>query len=228
MSVAVKESHKKLKNIDIPFTRKSCQAFIRQVKDATSAEEERRLIANESSKIRDDFSQNKNENLLQNLTKLIYIYLLGYPAHFGQMASLQLISSPLYQDKRIGYLAMDLFIHESNEILLLTVNSIKNDISNQNPSFLRCLMMCSYISALAITFCGNTCMEPLARDVFPVLVPMLTADTPYIRKKACLTMIKLVTLLPEMIEEMVKTLPTLLIDSDHGVLVSGTTHPPGS
>ena len=48
------------------------------------------------------------------------------------MACLQLISSPVFQDKRIGYLAMNLFIHESNDILLLTVNSIKNDIRSSN------------------------------------------------------------------------------------------------
>ena len=133
MSNTVKESLKKLKKIDVPFIRKSCQAFIKQVKDATSAEEERRIISNESSNIRDDCGQQKTECLREDLLKLIFIYLLGYPAHFGQMACLQLISSPLYQDKRVGYLAMSLFIHESSELLLLTVNSIKNDISSSNP-----------------------------------------------------------------------------------------------
>ena len=73
--------------------------------------------------------------------KLIFIYLLGYPAHFGQMACLQLISSPLYQDKRVGYLAMNLFIHESSELLLLTVNSIKNDISSSNPFVFVCIFI---------------------------------------------------------------------------------------
>lgn len=123
---------KKMKNISIPFMRKSCHAFIKQVKDASSAEEERVLIANESSNIRSDFGQQKTTSLREDLTKLIFIYLLGYPAHFGQMACLQLISSPVFQDKRIGYLAMNLFIHESNDILLLTVNSIKNDIRSSN------------------------------------------------------------------------------------------------
>ena len=128
MSSSNNDPIKKMKNISIPFMRKSCHAFIKQVKDASSAEEERVLIANESSNIRSDFGQQKTTSLREDLTKLIFIYLLGYPAHFGQMACLQLISSPVFQDKRIGYLAMNLFIHESNDILLLTVNSIKNDI----------------------------------------------------------------------------------------------------
>ena len=78
-------------------------------------------------------------------------------------------------------------------------------------------LFCRYISSLAITFCGNTCAEQLARDV-----PLMSGDNPYIRKKVCLTMIKVITLVPEMIEDMVRSLPALLIDNDHGVLISGT------
>ncbi len=83
-------------------------------------------------------------------------------------------------------------------------------------------LFCRYISSLAITFCGNTCAEQLARDVFPVLVPLMSGDNPYIQKKVCLAMIKVITLVPEMIEDMVRSLPALLIDNDHGVLISGT------
>lgn len=85
------------------------------------------------------------------------------------------------------------------------------------------LLFYRYLSSLAITFCGNTCAEQLARDVFPVLVPLMSGESPYLRKKACLTMIKIVTLAPELIEDMVRSLPALLIDNDHGVLISGTS-----
>ena len=50
----------------------------------------------------------------------------------------------------------------------------------------------------------------------------MTGDNPYIRKKVCLTLIKIVTLASELIEDMVRSLPALLVDNDHGVLVSGT------
>lgn len=119
----------------VPFGRKSTQAFIMQVKNAPSAEQERSIVATESAKIRNDFGQAQYDNLQDNLTKLIFIYLLGYPSHFGQMACLQLISKQGYNDKRIGYLAMDLFLCDTNDILLLTVNSIKNDIRNMNPFY---------------------------------------------------------------------------------------------
>ena len=78
-----------------------------------------------------------------------------------------------------------------------------------------------YISSLALTFCGNRCNEPLARDVFPEIIPLYTSDNPYLRKKACLATIKLISLVPDLLDDMVRSLPTLLNDDDHGVFVSG-------
>ena len=124
-----------ISKIKVPFGRKTPEAFIKQVKNASSAEEERSIIATESAKIRNDFGQSQYDNLKDNLTKLIFIYLLGYPSHFGQMATLQLISKQPFHEKRVGYLAMDLFLNDNNEILLLTVNSIQNDIRSTNPYF---------------------------------------------------------------------------------------------
>lgn len=77
-----------------------------------------------------------------------------------------------------------------------------------------------YIASLPLTFCGNHCNEPLARDIFPEVVKLFTSDHAYLRKKACLTTIKLFTLVPDLLEDMIRSLPTLLNDSDHGVFVS--------
>ena len=84
--------------------------------------------------------------------------------------------------------------------------------------------------SLALTFCGNCCCEPLARDVFPEIVPFMHHENLYIRKKVCLSMIKIVTVVPEL-TLCFKTTPlsfdvsssytTLLLDNDHGVLISG-------
>ena len=62
----------------------------------------------------------------------------------------------------------------------------------------------------------------MARDVFPVVKNYLSCDNAYLKKKACLAMTTIVQLVPDMIDDMVRSLPKLLCDSDHGVLVSGT------
>ena len=65
----------KLKDIKKSILRKSAQGFIKQVKNASSADEERKLIANESSSIRNDLAQSVSDTLCENLKKLIFIYL---------------------------------------------------------------------------------------------------------------------------------------------------------
>lgn len=121
-----------------PIIRKGANGFIKQVKDAATAEEARYLITNESALIRSDFNQSKIESLRDDLVKLIFIHLMGYPSYFGQMPALQLISSHSIEDKRVGYLCLMLFLGNNSELLLLTVNSIKNDVVNSNPLF--CLL----------------------------------------------------------------------------------------
>ena len=55
----------------------------------------------ECAAIRDSFREEDNDNRCRNVAKLLYIHMLGYPAHFGQLECLKLIASPRFVDKRI-------------------------------------------------------------------------------------------------------------------------------
>jgi AP-1 complex subunit gamma-1 len=58
--------------------------------------------------------------------------MLGYPTHFGQMECLKLISAPSFVEKRIGYLGLTLLLTEQTEVLTLVTNSLKMDLNSPN------------------------------------------------------------------------------------------------
>lgn len=74
---------------------------------------------------------------------------------------------------------------------------------------------------LALTAAANVCSESMARDIFSDVLQKMSSSNPFIKKKACLCMINILTKIPEMMDDMIKTLPALLADEDHGVLISG-------
>lgn len=79
-----------------------------------------------------------------------------------------------------------------------------------------------YVEGLALTAAANVCSEAMARDIFADVLQKMSSSNPFIKKKACLCMINVLNKVPDMVEDMIKTLPTLLADEDHGVLISGT------
>ncbi|KAJ6653068.1 hypothetical protein lerEdw1_010154 [Lerista edwardsae] len=58
--------------------------LIRTIRAARTQAEERELVQRESAVIRGAFRDDEASTRASNLAKLLYLHLLGYPAHFGQ------------------------------------------------------------------------------------------------------------------------------------------------
>jgi AP-1 complex subunit gamma-1 len=102
--------------------------LIRQIRAARTAAEERAVVNKECALIRSCFREDDNLWRCRNLAKLLYIHMLGYPAHFGQLECLKLIASPRFTDKRIGYLGAMLLLDERQDVHLLITNSLKKSV----------------------------------------------------------------------------------------------------
>jgi AP-1 complex subunit gamma-1 len=136
--------------------------------------------------------------------------LLGYPTHFGQLECLKLIASPHFPEKRIGYLGMMLLLSEEADVLMLATNSLKNDLNSSNR----------FIAGLALCTIGNLATSDMSRDLAPEVDKHLKGGTPYLRKKANLAMARCLTKCPDMVEDFVDRVVTLLKDKNHGVLIT--------
>jgi len=115
------------------------------------------------------------------VAKLLFIHMLGYPTHFGQVECLKLVASPRFPEKRIGYLGLMILLDEKQEVLMLVTNSLKQyvhaliihlrvhrifayrnsvrrshrDFSNPNP----------YVVGLALCALGNIASADIARTL---------------------------------------------------------------
>ncbi|KUF83691.1 ATP-dependent RNA helicase spindle-E [Phytophthora nicotianae] len=119
--------------------------LIRGVRACKTAAEERAVIAKESALIRTKFKDQDKQYRHRNVAKLLFIHMLGYPSHFGQMECVKLIASPYFAEKRMGYLGLILLLTDQEDVLTLVTNSVKNDLNNQNH----------FTVALALTAVGN-------------------------------------------------------------------------
>eukprot|EP00644_Phytophthora_capsici_P010659 jgi/Phyca11/542260/estExt2_Genewise1Plus.C_PHYCAscaffold_90046 len=185
--------------------------LIRGVRACKTAAEERAVIAKESALIRTAFKDQDKQYRHRNVAKLLFIHMLGYPSHFGQMECVKLIASPYFAEKRMGYLGLILLLTDQEDVLTLVTNSVKNDLNNQNH----------FIVALALTAVGNIASADMARDLVMDVDRHLRSDNEHLRKKAALAAIRVFTKVPDLVEDFTESILGLLRAKHHGVLLAG-------
>lgn len=67
--------------------------LIRTIRTARTQAEEREMIQKECAAIRSSFREEDNTYRCRNVAKLLYMHMLGYPAHFGQVGWAETTSS---------------------------------------------------------------------------------------------------------------------------------------
>nr|CCA14982.1 clathrinadaptor gamma chain putative [Albugo laibachii Nc14] len=185
--------------------------LIRRVRACKTAAEERAVIAKESALIRTAFKEQDKQYRHRNIAKLLFIHMLGYPSHFGQMECVKLIASPKFIEKRMGYLGLILLLSDQEEVLTLVTNSMKNDLNSSNP----------FVVSLSLTAIGNIASPDMARDLIMDIDRHLRSENQYLRKKAALASIRVFQKVPDVVEDFAESIQNLLKSKNHGVLLSG-------
>ncbi|KAI8928395.1 Clathrin/coatomer adaptor, adaptin-like protein [Entophlyctis helioformis] len=187
--------------------------LIKAIRACKTAADERAVIAKESASIRTAFKEESNETRYINIAKLLYIHMLGYPAHFGQIECLKLVASPRFADKRLAYLGIMLLLDENQETLTLVTNCLKNDLNSSNM----------YTVGLALCTLGNIASQEMSRDLSGEIERLLGSTNSYLRKKAALCAVRIIRKVPDLLENFLERAQALLNERNHGVLLTGVT-----
>ncbi|KAG6374655.1 adaptin N terminal region-domain-containing protein [Boletus reticuloceps] len=189
------------------------KSLIKGIRACKTVADERVLIQQESAAIRASFREEDSYTRHHNIAKLLYIHMLGSPAHFGQIECLKLVASPRFTDKRLGYLGIMLLLDENQEVLTLVTNSLKNDLNHSNM----------YVVGLGLCTFANIASEEMSRDLANEIEKLLGSSNTYIRKKAALCALRIIKKVPELSDHFIAKAKNLLTDRNHGVLLAAIT-----
>ncbi|ORC93806.1 AP-1 complex subunit gamma [Trypanosoma theileri] len=187
--------------------------LIAAVRQCKTAAEERALINRESAHIREAFRENRPFLRTRNMLKLLYISMLGYPTEFGQVEVLSLLAQADYAGKRVGYLTLQMVLDENDEVLTLSENHIKKDLTQGQ----------SLIQSMALNVVANIASEVMARDMLDEISKLVTSSNAYLGKKACLAAIRIVKKIPDYAEIFLETFSNLFLERTPSVLICSVT-----
>ena len=117
------------------------------------------------------------------------------------------MASTKFTEKRVGYLAASQSFHQDTEVLMLTTNMIRKDLSSQN----------THDAGVALSSLSCFMSTDLARDLTGDILSMLNSTRPYIRKKSVLILYKVFLRYPEALRQAFPRLKEKLEDPDPGV-----------
>ena len=186
--------------------------LIKRVRACKTAEEERSVINKESAEIRNASRDINNPHKARDLCKAIYMQMMGYQTSFMQLSCINLLASKDFQEKRIAYSALSLVCDYSSQVLLLATASIKKDLENSESPESICL---------ALNAIGDICTKDMCNELGMTVSNLLNSNNSNIKKKAACASTYIIRKCPELIENFIDKVPSLLEDKTHSVCLTG-------
>ncbi|KAI6133633.1 adaptin N terminal region-domain-containing protein [Pisolithus thermaeus] len=174
--------------------------------------DEAKFIAQAMDEIRKEVKSKDMELKAGAVMKLTYLNMLGYDMNWASFHIIEVMSSSKIHLKAVGYLAATQSFDEDTDVLMLTTNLIKKDLSSSPAEV-----------AITLNGLSSVVTPDLARDLGPEVFIMLNHSRPHIRKRAVLTLYRVCEKYPEALPQGIIRLQERLDDSDPGV-VSATVN----
>ncbi|XP_056428284.1 AP-4 complex subunit epsilon-1 isoform X2 [Hyla sarda] len=187
-------------------------SLIRSITALTSRQEEEKLIQQELANLKSTVSS-PNTTLRQKkecMVRLIYCEMLGYEASFGYIHAIKLAQQGNLLEKRVGYLAVSLFLHENHELLLLLVNTVLKDLQSTNL-----VEVC-----MALTIVSQIFPREMIPAALPLIEDKLQHSKEIVRRKAVLALYKFYLIAPTQVQHIHEKFRKALCDRDVGVMAA--------
>lgn len=121
------------------------------------------------------------------LLKLVYLEMFGHDMSWASFNVLEVMSSPKYLQKRVGYLAAVQSFRPDTEVLMLAENLLKKDLNSADKSTM----------ALPLVTIPHVINPSMANSLLTDLLPRLSHSHPSVRKKTIVTLYRLALVYPE-------------------------------
>jgi len=184
--------------------------LIRSVRSCKTAAEERAIVSREKALIRTSFADNEEEYRARNVAKLLFVNMLGHDTDFGQIECLKLITSQNFADKKIGYLGLTQLFNEKSEVLMMATHRMRTDLQSSTH----------YVVALALSALSEITTADMCKELAPEVCKLLTSGNNYVKKKAALAATRVIRRVPDLTEEFIEKIPSLMEERHHGVLLA--------
>ncbi|XP_061456630.1 AP-3 complex subunit delta-1 isoform X2 [Rhineura floridana] len=184
---------------------KNLQDLVRGIRN--HKEDEAKYISQCIDEIKQELKQDNIAVKANAICKLTYLQMLGYDISWAAFNIIEVMSASKFTFKRIGYLAASQCFHEGTDVIMLTTNQIRKDLSSPNQ----------YDTGVALTGLSCFVTPDLARDLANDIMTLMSHTKPYIRKKAVLIMYKVFLKYPESLRPAFPRLKEKLEDPDPGV-----------
>lgn len=142
------------------------------------------------------------------ILKLTYLEMYGFDMSWSNFHILEVMASPKFQHKRIGYLAAIQSFKNEQELLILATNQFKKDLGSHQHIEI----------GLALSGIATIVTPVLAKDISDDVVKQLNHSKPYVRKKAILAMYKIFLQYPESLRINFDRITERLEDTDVSVV----------
>ena len=148
---------------------------------------EREYIQSSMKECRKEIRSQDMDQKATALLKLVYLEMFGHDMSWASFNVLEVMSSPKYLQKRVGYLAAVQSFRSDTEVLMLAENLLKKDLNSADKSTM----------GLALVTIPHVINPSMANSLLTDLLPRLSHSHPSVRKKTIVTLYRLALVYPE-------------------------------